>query len=64
MRIEAKNNFEKDLLKLINNEVFGKAMENIRKHRDVKFVTTDKRGKYIVSEPNYILRQNCFQNIY
>ena len=52
-RKEAKNDFEKDLFKLMNNSVFGKTMENIRKHRDIKLVTTDKKRSKLVSEPNY-----------
>ena len=36
----------------MNNAVFRKAMENIRKHRDIKLVTTDKRRNQLVSEPN------------
>ena len=49
----AKNDFEKDLFKLMNNSVFGKTMENIRKYRDIKLVTTDKKRSKLVSEPNY-----------
>ena len=51
-RTGTKNNFEKDLFKLMNNFVFGKTMENVRKHRDIRLVTTDKRRNQLVSEPN------------
>ena len=50
---KAKTDFEKDLFKLMNNSVFGKTMENIRKNRDIKLVTTDKKRSKLVSEPNY-----------
>ena len=53
LRKLAKNGFDKDFFKLMNNAVFGKARENIRKHRDIKLVTTDKRRNKLVSEPNY-----------
>ena len=53
LRTEAKNDFEKDFFKLINDAVFGKTMENVRTHRDIKLVTTDERRNQLVSEPNY-----------
>ena len=53
LRTEVKNDFEKDIFKLINNSVFGKIMKNVRKHRDIKLVTTDKRRNQLVSEPSY-----------
>ena len=50
--IQAGNNFEKDFFKLIDNSVFGKTIENVRKHRDIKLLTADRRRNQLVSEPN------------
>ena len=53
LRKKASNDFEKDFFKLMNNAVFGKTMENARKHRDIKLVKTDHKRNKLVSEPNY-----------
>ena len=52
LRKKAKNVFEKDFFKLINNAVLGKGLENARKNRDIKLVTTERRRTYLASEPN------------
>ena len=49
----AKNEFEENFFRLMNNSVFGKTMQNVRNHRNIKLVTSDKRRKRLVSEPNY-----------
>ena len=53
IRQKAKTNFEKDFFKLMNNAVFVKSMENLRKYRDIKLVTRERRRNYLVLDPNY-----------
>ena len=52
-RKQAKNDFEKLFFKLINDSAFGKTTENVRKYREIRLVTTNKRRINLVSEPNY-----------
>ena len=63
LRTDAKNDFEKDFFKLMNNSVFRKTMENVRKHRDIKLVTTDKRRNQLASEPNYHTTKYFSENL-
>ena len=63
LRTEAKNDFEKDFFKLMNNAVFGKTMENVRKHRDIKLVTTEEKRIKLVSEPNYHTTKHFSKNL-
>ena len=53
LREKAKNDFEEDIFKFMNNAVFVKTLENVRKHRGVKLVTKERRRNCLVSEPNY-----------
>ena len=63
LRKEAKSEFEKDFFKLMNNSVFGKTMENVRKHRGFRLVTTEKRRVKLVSEPNYHTAKQFSENL-
>ena len=63
LRTQAKNNFEKDFFKLMNNSVFGKTMENIRNRVNVKLVNTGEQFKKLVSKPNYESRKIFNENL-
>ena len=63
LRNKVKNDFEKDFFKLVNNAVFGKTIENVRKHRDIKIVTTEIRRNYLISEPNYHTSNFFIENL-
>ena len=63
LRTDAKNNFEKDFFKMMNNSVFGKTMENVRNHRDIKLVVTNERRKKLTSEPNYHTCKQFSENL-
>ena len=60
LRKKTQKEFEKNFFRPMNNSVFGKTMENVRSHRDIKLETSDKRRKRLVSEPNYHLHKNIF----
>ena len=63
LRKDAKNGLEKDFFKLMNNYVFGKTMKNVRKYRDVKLLTTQKRRIKLASEPNYDTSKRFSENL-
>ena len=62
LRKEAKSEFEKDFYKLMNNSVFGKTIENVRRHTDIKLVTTKEKRIKLVSEPNYHTTKHFSKN--
>ena len=62
-RTFAKNNFEKDFFKLMNNSVFGKTMENIRKRVDVRLVTSKEKLLKLSSKPTYVSSKIFNENL-
>ena len=63
LKAKAKNDFEENFFKRMNNSVFGKTMENVRKFRNIKLITTDKRRTQLISKPNYHLTKYFSKNI-
>ena len=63
LRKKAKNYFGKDFFTLINNSAFGKTIENVRKQRDIKLVTTEEKRMKLVSEPNYHTTKRFSKNL-
>ena len=63
LRKKAQNELERNFFKLMNNSVFRKTMENVRNHRDIKLLTSDKRRKQLVSEPNYHSHKNFSEHL-
>ena len=62
LRQKEKNNFEKDFFKMMNNVVFRRTIVNVRKHRNIKLITTERRN-YLVSEPNYLTAKFFTENL-
>ena len=63
LRAKATNTFEKDFVKLMNNSVFGKTMENIRNIVDIKLITNEKEAKKLISKPNFHHRTIFTENL-
>ena len=63
LKQNAKKSFEKNPFKLMNNAVFGKTMENVRKCKNIKLVQTERKRNYLVSEPNYCSTKFFSENL-
>ena len=62
-RSDALEDFKKDFFKLMNNSVFGKTMENVPNHRDIKLVTKNQKRNKLVSEPNYHTSKHFLEDL-
>ena len=63
LRKKTKDDFGNDFFKVVNNAVFGKTMQNLRKYRDIKLAIIESRRNYFVSEPNYHTSKFFTENI-
>ena len=63
LRRKAENKSEKVFLKSRSNSVFEKTMENVRRCRDIKLVTTEAKKNYLISEPNYYIKNKFSENL-
>ena len=63
LRKNTQNELEKNFFKLMNNSIFGKTIDNVRNYRNIKPVTSDKRRKRLVSEPNFHSHKTFFDHL-
>ena len=61
--MNAANEFQKDYYKLLNNSFYGKIMENVRKHRDIRLVNSDSKRSKLASEPNYYTTKHISEDL-
>ena len=63
VRMKAANDLDKDYYKLLNNSFYGKTMENVRNHRDIRLVTNSKKRSILASEPNYYSTKHISEDL-